>query len=42
MAWLPVRSLFWRAFLTFWGAMAVIMVCGMMLTAAVALSLIHI
>lgn len=36
MAWLPVRSLFWRAFLTFWGAMAVIMVCGMMLTAAVA------
>lgn len=36
MRWLPVRSLFWRAFLTFWGAMAVIMVCGMMLTAAVA------
>ena len=36
MAWLPVRSLFRRAFLTFWGAMAVIMVCGMMLTAAVA------
>jgi len=36
MAWLPARSLFWRAFLTFWGAMAVILVCGMMLTAAVA------
>lgn len=36
MAWLPIRSLFWRAFLTFWGAMAVITVCGMMLTAAVA------
>ncbi|MFY2607921.1 sensor histidine kinase [Achromobacter ruhlandii] len=36
MRWLPVRSLFWRAFLTFWGAMAVITVCGMMLTAAVA------
>ncbi|MFD4838366.1 ATP-binding protein [Achromobacter sp. NPDC058515] len=36
MAWLPPRSLFWRAFLTFWGAMAVILVCGMMLTAAVA------
>ena len=36
MRGLPVRSLFWRAFLTFWGAMAVITVCGMMLTAAVA------
>ncbi|WZB76303.1 HAMP domain-containing sensor histidine kinase [Achromobacter insuavis] len=36
MAWLPIRSLFWRAFLTFWGAMAIITVCGMMLTAAVA------
>ncbi|MCW0206797.1 MAG: HAMP domain-containing histidine kinase [Achromobacter sp.] len=36
MAWLPARSLFWRAFLTFWSAMAVILVCGMMLTAAVA------
>ncbi len=36
MARLPTRSLFWRAFLTFWGAMAVILVCGMMLTAAVA------
>ncbi len=36
MAWLPARSLFWRAFLTFWGAMAVILVCGMVLTAAVA------
>ncbi|QVQ29588.1 HAMP domain-containing sensor histidine kinase [Achromobacter deleyi] len=36
MGWLPARSLFWRAFLTFWGAMAVILVCGMMLTAAVA------
>ncbi len=36
MAWLPARSLFWRAFLTFWGAMAVILVCGMALTAAVA------
>lgn len=36
MRWLPVRSLFWRAFLTFWGAMAVITVCGMMLTATVA------
>ncbi|OAE64993.1 two-component sensor histidine kinase [Achromobacter insolitus] len=36
MAWLPARSLFWRAFLTFWSAMAVILVCGMVLTAAVA------
>lgn len=36
MAWLPARSLFWRAFLTFWSAMALILVCGMMLTAAVA------
>ncbi|MBO9330577.1 two-component sensor histidine kinase [Achromobacter sp. HZ01] len=36
MAWLPARSLFWRAFLTFWSAMAIIMVCAMMLTAAVA------
>ncbi|MCF7769816.1 sensor histidine kinase [Achromobacter pulmonis] len=36
MHWLPIRSLFWRAFLTFWGAMAVILVCGMMLTATVA------
>lgn len=36
MAFLPARSLFWRAFLTFWGAMAVILVCGMVLTAAVA------
>ena len=36
MAWHPARSLFGRAFLTFWGAMAVILVCGMMLTAAVA------
>ncbi|CAB3683007.1 HAMP domain-containing sensor histidine kinase [Achromobacter denitrificans] len=36
MAWLPTRSLFWRAFLTFWSAMAIILVCGMMLTAAVA------
>lgn len=36
MAWLPARSLFWRAFLTFWSAMAVILVCGMTLTAAVA------
>lgn len=36
MAWLPARSLFWRAFLTFWGAAAVILVCGMVLTAAVA------
>ncbi len=36
MAWLPTRSLFGRAFLTFWGAMAVILVCGMVLTAAVA------
>lgn len=31
-----VRSLFWRAFLTVWGAMAVIVACGMMLTAAAA------
>ncbi|WP_343499524.1 HAMP domain-containing sensor histidine kinase [Achromobacter denitrificans] len=36
MTWLPTRSLFWRAFLTFWSAMAIILVCGMMLTAAVA------
>nr|WP_100148254.1 ATP-binding protein [Achromobacter arsenitoxydans] len=36
MVRLPARSLFWRAFLTFWGAMAVILVSGMMLTAAVA------
>ncbi len=36
MTWLPTRSLFWRAFLTFWGAMAAILVCGMVLTAAVA------
>ncbi|MDH1520534.1 sensor histidine kinase [Achromobacter mucicolens] len=36
MTLLPARSLFWRAFLTFWGAMAVILVCGMVLTAGVA------
>jgi len=36
MTLLPARSLFWRAFLTFWGAMAVILVCGMVLTASVA------
>lgn len=32
----PNRSLFWRAFLTFWGAMAIILVCGMLFTATVA------
>ncbi|HEY9321620.1 MAG TPA: HAMP domain-containing sensor histidine kinase [Achromobacter sp.] len=37
MPWLlPTRSLFWRAFLTFWGAMAIILVCGMLFTATVA------
>ena len=36
MPLLPVRSLFWRAFLTFWSAMALILVCGMLFTAAVA------
>lgn len=37
MRWLlPTRSLFWRAFLTFWCAMAIILVCGMLFTAAVA------
>lgn len=37
MPWLlPTRSLFWRAFLTFWSAMAIILVCGMLFTAAVA------
>jgi len=36
MTLLPARSLFWRAFLTFWGAMAVILVCSMVLTASVA------
>lgn len=37
MRWLlPTRSLFWRAFLTFWSAMAIILVSGMLFTAAVA------
>lgn len=37
MSWpLPTRSLFWRAFLTFWCAMAIILVCGMLFTATVA------
>ncbi|WP_454677278.1 HAMP domain-containing sensor histidine kinase [Achromobacter marplatensis] len=37
MPWpLPTRSLFWRAFLTFWGAMTIILVCGMLFTATVA------
>ncbi|WP_144633592.1 ATP-binding protein [Bordetella genomosp. 13] len=31
-----VRSLYWRAFLSVWGAMAVIVACGMLLTAAAA------
>ncbi|KAG1245725.1 hypothetical protein G6F65_021075 [Rhizopus arrhizus] len=34
MPWpLPTRSLFWRAFLTFWAAMTIIRVCGMLFTA---------
>lgn len=37
MSWpLPTRSLYWRAFLTFWCAMAIILVCGMLFTATVA------
>ncbi|WMD21445.1 ATP-binding protein [Achromobacter seleniivolatilans] len=37
MHWLlPTRSLYWRAFLTFWAAMAIILVCGMLFTATVA------
>ena len=41
MTLLPARSLFWRAFLTFWGAMAVILVCGTLVIALISNWLIH-